>query len=120
MIENTTHQRMEIYAVLQSLQYIKLQKIAGCEIHIYSDSQYVIGINDRIIKFKASNFLTKKQHPIRNEDLVRSLISCLEELNVRFIKVKAHEKISAYDNINREVDKLARLIVRQHSSQKKK
>ncbi len=114
--KDTTNQRMELSAVLNVLDYIKNNKLDDSKIVIYTDSQYVVGIEGRIEKFKSQNYKTKKSEPIRNEDLVRQLVSFIENGNINFVKVKAHQKETKQKNYNRVVDKLCRKLVREQVS----
>jgi len=108
----TTHNAMELLAVLKALDYLKEKNITFTKVEIISDSQYVVGILDRKEKLKQANFLTKKNNPIRNVDLVKQLIEKIETLPIFFTKVKAHQKKTSEVNYNRVVDKLARAEVR--------
>jgi ribonuclease HI len=108
----TTHNRMEILAVIKSIHYVKENHKEIKTIHIVSDSQYVIGLVDREKKFIASNFKTKSGNDIRNSDLVIELLKLLKEFTVLFVKIKAHQKLSEATKYNIEVDKLSRAIVR--------
>jgi ribonuclease HI len=109
--EDTTHQRMELTAVIQALEYIRRNKVAS-SITVYTDSQYVKGLILRREKLQHRNFTTKKKTDLPNTDLLRIIFQQLEQLVVTFIKVKAHEKISDQENYNHEVDKRSRKIVR--------
>lgn len=111
--KNTTHNAMEILAVLKALDFTK-EKLNNTftKIEIISDSQYVIRIKDRMEKLKRNDFQTKKNQPIRNAQLVKSLIEKIENLPLIFTKIKAHQKVSTTTNYNRIVDKLARNQVR--------
>ena len=111
--EQTTHQRMELQAVIKSFEYLAKANLLQRVMELYTDSQYVTGLSRRKVKLKASGFMTKKNVPIRNSDLVRILIEYSEMMNVHFIKVKAHQN-NDDQNRNREVDLLARKIVREH------
>ncbi len=113
---NTTNQRMELSAVLNVLNYLKTNKLDDSKIIIYTDSQYVAGIEGRIEKFKLCNYKTKKGEPIRNVDLVKKLVYFIENVNIDFIKVKAHQKGTGTKNYNRDVDKLCRKLVREYVS----
>lgn len=108
----TTHNRMEILAVIKSIHYVQENHKEIKTIHIVSDSQYVIGLVDREKKFIASNFKTKSGNDIRNSDLVIELLKLLKEFKVNFVKIKAHQKLSEATKYNIEVDKLSRAIVR--------
>lgn len=108
---NTTHNRMEIIAVLKAIDFVKTNN-PGAAMIIYSDSQYVCGIRDRKEKLKNKNFLTNKGKLIQNLDLVKDLIYEIENYDISFVKVKAHQKSGDTVNCNREVDKISRKIVR--------
>ena len=108
----TTHNAMELLAVLKALDFLEEKNNTITKIEIVSDSQYVVGILNRKEKLKHANFLTKKNNPIRNVDLVKRLIEKIEILPISFTKVKAHQKKTSQINYNRVVDKLARAEVR--------
>ena len=114
----TTHNRMEILAVINSIIYI-LQNFSSIkEIKIVSDSQYVIGLVDRKYKFIKSDYKTKAGIDIRNVDLVKELLTLLTFITVEFVKIKAHQKPNETVNYNIEVDKLSRQIVREEINKK--
>ena len=114
--KNTTHNAMEILSVLKGIDLIEkklnLPVSEITKIEIISDSQYVVGILDRKEKLKRANFLTQKNTPVRNVELVKELIKKIETLPLVFTKIKAHQKKSDSINYNRVVDKLARAEVR--------
>jgi ribonuclease HI len=108
----TTHNRMELLAVIESIAYcIKEIKDFG-QINIYTDSQYVERIPLRTKKFIAQDFKTKSGKEIQNIDLVKRLIDLLSSTMAELVKVKAHQKSTDTPNYNREVDKLCRKVVR--------
>ena len=113
-LENeTTHNRMEMLAVINSLKHV-LNEIPNPKlINIYTDSQYVAEIPRRAKKLVSKKFTSNSGNLIQNSDLVKKLIQLLESFNIEFIKVKAHQKTSDLINYNREVDMLCRKIVRQ-------
>lgn len=110
---DTTHNRMEIIAVINSIKHIKQHFDYLTDIKIVSDSQYVIGLVGRQSKFNASDFTTKAGKDIRNVDLVKELLILVSTINVQFVKIKAHQKPTDTINYNIEVDKLSRQIVRE-------
>lgn len=109
---NTTHNRMELIAVIEAINYVLKKQSEFDVIRVYTDSQYVERIPGRAKKLITSNFLTKSDKHIRNVDLIKALISLIHQSNIEFVKVKAHRKLSETVNYNREVDKLARKLVR--------
>ena len=111
--KDTTHNRMEILAVINSIKYIQQHYKMTTEVKVVSDSQYVIGLISRQSKFAASDFTTKAGNDIRNVDLVKELLSLVATINVQFVKIKAHQKATDVVNYNIEVDKLSRQLVRE-------
>ena len=108
----TTHNRMELLAVIKSIEY-SIKEFKDFEkLVIYTDSQYVERIPLRIKKFISQEFKTKSGKEIQNIDLVKKLVQLIETIQINFIKVKAHQKSDGTPNYNREVDKLSRKIVR--------
>lgn len=108
----TTHNRMELLAVIRSIEYVVKEFDDFEKLFIYTDSQYVERIPLRTAKFVAHDFKTKSGKEIQNIDLVKRLIELLNSANVDFIKVKAHQKSTDTPNYNKEVDKLCRKVVR--------
>jgi len=113
VVNDTTHNRMELYAVISAFEYILKHSKPTELINVYTDSQYVAGIESRKEKLRLSDFKTKAGNYIQNVDLVKNLIEYTEVLQAKFIKVKAHQKKTKERNINREVDKLSRKLVRE-------
>jgi len=111
--ENTTHNRMEILAVIASINHILQHFPTIRELKIVSDSQYVIGLVSRQSKFLASDYTTKAGNDIRNIDLVKELLLLLSTIKVEFVKIQAHQKVTEVINYNIEVDKLSRQLVRE-------
>ena len=109
----TTNNRMELTAVIESIKYLIKNNQSFNKIKIYTDSQYAEKLSFRKEKLKKKNFITKKGTPIQNVDLVKILIQYIENYELEFIKVKAHQKKTNIINYNIVVDKLCRKIVRQ-------
>lgn len=112
-VQDTTHNRMELLAVIKGIEYIKNNYPAIKLIKLFSDSQYVIRLRDREEKLASMDFLTKKGTTIQNADLVKELLALFSILPVELIKVKAHQKKTGTVNYNIEADKLSRKIVRE-------
>ena len=110
--ENTTHNRMELLAVINATEYILEHFKTVKEIRLVSDSQYVIGLIKREAKFTSSDYTTKAGKDIRNVDLVKRLLELTKMITIQFEKIKAHQKQTKVVNYNIEVDKRCRQIVR--------
>jgi len=114
--QNTTHNRMELLAVIKAVDFA-VENYKDASLIIYTDSQYVFRIPERKEKLKKNLFITKKGTPIQNADLVQELICQIEAQAIEFRKIKAHQKLVAADPdvhaaYNSEVDKLVRQMVR--------
>lgn len=111
----TTHNRMEMIAVIKAIEFILDKKLAFDLLKIFTDSQYVERIEERKTRLKANNFITKKGKELRNTDLIKQLIHFIENHNLEFIKVKSHQvvnsKITFYNN---EVDGIVRSLMRKN------
>ncbi len=113
---NTTHNRMELLAVIKAIDHA-CEKHKNPSITIHTDSQYVFRIPERMEKLRKNKFITKKGNTLHNDDLLELLIKQIEEYKIVFVKVKAHRKQeNGIVNYNTEVDILARQMVRENIS----
>lgn len=110
---NTTHNRMELTAVIKAIEYVQANYKDTTIINIFSDSQYVIGLPARKEKLSAKAFTTSAGNDIQNADLVKELLALDGSLTLLFTKIKAHQKQTDIANHNIEVDKLSRKLVRE-------
>ena len=109
----TTHHRMELTAVLEAMKFLENNGHLGYPITIYSDSQYVVDLVVRGERLKTSGYKTKKLKPIRNAELVQSVLRFIDVARINLIKVKSHLRSSDLASIiNREVDILSRNMMR--------
>ena len=117
--KNTTHQRMELMAVIKAIEYVQQHESNIQQVKIISDSQYVIGLIDRRKKLEAAQFKSKAGKPINNTDLLKQFFFVADKIKVDFEKIKAHQKQTAEHNYNIDADKLCRKLVREANSVKK-
>lgn len=110
---DTTHNRMELLSVIKSIEFVDSFQ-SGASLQIYSDSQYVCTLPDRLPRLKQNSFRTRKGSEIQNIDLVKTFLQLTEIHNIEWIKVKAHQRDnSEHATHNRFVDKLSRKLVRE-------
>ena len=103
---NTTNNRMELLAVIESLLLLK----TPCIVHIYTDSQYVQkGMNEWITAWKQRGWRTAAKKPVKNADLWQRLDQQCSQHQVHWHWVKGH----AGDPGNERADELANLGVEQ-------
>ena len=102
---DTTNQRMELTAVIESLNKIKEIDNFANKYIVYSDSAYLINCaNDKWYeKWLLNNWKNSKGAPVANRDLWERLLPFFLNKNIRFIKTKGH----ADDELNNYVDKKA-------------
>jgi len=110
---STTHNRMELQAVIEALGHIDETFPAPQDIEVFCDSQYVCELPKRRKRLENDGFQTRAGSELPNTDLIKILFELLEQAPVHFTKVSAHQKHQPDgDNWNRHVDKLARRQVR--------
>lgn len=86
--ENTTNNQMELLAVIEGLKMLK----EPCEVHIYSDSAYVVNayLQNWIGGWKAKNWTRGKAGVLKNREIWMELDQLVNNHQVTFHKVKGH------------------------------
>lgn len=84
----TTNNRMELTAVLESLKALK----EPCKVTLTTDSKYVCdAINQKwVYSWQKNNWKKSDKKPALNIDLWKKLLELLDIHNVEFIWVKGH------------------------------
>ena len=102
----TTNNRMELTAVIQSLQ--SLDDYNDFEIEINTDSKYVKdGIEIWINKWKENGWKTANKKEVKNQDLWKNLDNIIQGKKIKWNWVKGH----AGNHHNEMADKLARRFI---------
>ncbi len=93
--ENTTNNQMELLAVIEGLKMLK----ESCEVHIYSDSAYVVNayLQNWIGSWKAKNWTRGKAGALKNREIWIELDQLVNRHKVTFHKVKGHAE-NPYNN----------------------
>ncbi len=85
--DNTTNNRMELQAAIEGLRALK----RGCELTLYTDSQYVRqGITDWIDGWKKRGWKTAAKKPVKNADLWQALDLETQRHSINWVWVKGH------------------------------
>lgn len=97
----TTNQRMEMKAVIESLKHIKQDESA----EIFSDSAYVVNcfLDNWMVNWKKNNWIASNKKPVANKDLWEEIDNLMQNKSITFNKVKGHSN----NEINNKVDKMA-------------
>lgn len=108
---NTTNNRMELMAVVESLKQILKEHKLGTTYELYSDSAYVVNTinNNWLEKWMLNGWKTTKGEEIKNKDLWKIYLKLRgkileKDIDLRVRKVKAHSG----DTFNEYVDNLAK------------
>ncbi len=109
---DTTHQRMELTAVIRSMEYLHKNAFTRIPVTLYSDSQYVVGLSARKERLQANQFFSETKKVLPNADLLSRFYTLNEGIMMSCVKIKAHAKKGAELNFNREADMLCRKMVR--------
>ena len=98
--KDTTNNRMELLASINSLQKIK----GNYKVKLYTDSNYLkSGITLWIKNWKKNNWLNSQKKPVANQDLWLLLDDINKRLSIEWNWVKGHEN-NLYNN---QADKYA-------------
>jgi len=85
----TTNNRMELTAVIKSLESLK--KPCDIAIKVTTDSQYVRkGITEWLESWKKRNWLTSNKQPVKNIDLWQQLDAISQQYKISWHWVKGH------------------------------
>ncbi|MCK7545888.1 ribonuclease HI [Marinobacter bryozoorum] len=96
----TTNNRMELMAAIEGLRALT----RGCEVDLYTDSQYVRkGITEWMAGWKRNGWKTSARKPVKNEDLWRKLDEEVARHEVKWHWVKGHSGVPG----NERADELA-------------
>ena len=105
--KNTTNNYCELYAIFMALNYCK-ENCSENNVEIYSDSAYCVNMlnkNGWIYSWAKNGWTRgKKRESIENLELIKQIWNYMQELNIKFVKVKGH---SGNKDWNDYVDKLA-------------
>jgi ribonuclease HI len=97
----TTNNRMELTAIIESLRVLR----GACIANVYTDSAYVANAFNQgwVDRWLAGGWKTASKKPVKNRDLWEQLLALMRTHDVRFRKVKGHTD----DALNNRVDRLA-------------
>lgn len=108
--ENTTNNKMEIFAVIQALEKLK----EPCKVDLFTDSAYVCNAftEDWIANWRNNGYKNSNKKEISNKELWLRLLDLCKIHDVTFHKVKGH----ADNKLNNLCDKLATGEIKKHSA----
>ena len=90
--KNTTNNRMELSAVIETLKYINKSNDIK-EVTIFADSSYVLtGVTSWVFNWEKNGWRTANKKQVLNQDLWKELIGLVREskIKIKWLKVKGH------------------------------
>ncbi len=110
-VQQTTNNRMELQAVIESLREVQNNPIGhALQIEVFTDSQYVKkGISDWIHSWVQNGWRTRSKKPVKNQDLWQELMRLTTPLKIRWHWLQGH----AGDPHNEACDRLVRKAIEQ-------
>jgi ribonuclease HI len=102
---STTNNQMELQAVLEGLKCFMLEiGVAHNELHLYSDSMYLVsGIEIWMGKWAKKGWIKKDEKPVLNQILWKEIYLLKQNINLVCHHIKGH----AGHTYNEKVDQLA-------------
>lgn len=109
--ENTTNNRMEVYATIQALSALKY----ACLVDLYSDSAYTVNAFTEgwIYGWERNGWKKADKKEVLNADLWQELLLLTKKHKVTFHKVKGH----ADNEYNNRCDLLATSAIKEYKKQ---
>jgi len=112
--KNTTNNRMELTAVIESLRALRVMNGSGGisrNAAICTDSQYVQkGITEWIKKWKRNSWKTSDKKPVKNQDLWMELDSLAGEFSLSWVWVRGHAGIDYNERCDRMTQEAIRSV----------
>ncbi len=85
--DNTTNNQMELKGVIEGLKALK----EPCEVHITSDSSYVVkAINEWLVGWVRNNWRNASKKPVKNVELWQEYLEASKQHKVHAQWVKGH------------------------------
>ncbi|MBI9071359.1 MAG: hypothetical protein JEY94_07155 [Melioribacteraceae bacterium] len=114
--EDTSSTKLEIETLLWALRDIPNGNL---KIIIYTDSQNIIGLEQRRSRLEKNSYYSKNNKLLKNHELYKEFYRLTDKLDCEFIKVAGHQKKvtkNEIDNIFTLVDKASRRALREDSN----
>ncbi len=115
--ENTSSTKLELQTLLWALQGIE----ARSHVVAYTDSQNIIGLQERCQRFEQRNYRSKNNRPLNNAELYQEFFKKIDQLDFNVVKVTGHQASNKKDDIGKIftlVDKASRKAMRKERIQR--
>ena len=106
--EDTTNNRMELTAAVEALKALK----RPCEVHLYTDSQYLkkAFTEGWLEKWQKNGWKTAAKTPVKNRDLWEALLKEVARHRVHWHWQKGHAGHRENEKVDREANRRRRAL----------
>ena len=112
--ENTSSTKLELQILIWALNEIKSKED---KITVFTDSQNILGLPKRRVRFEKNNYLSKQNKLLKNHELYKEFFKITDEIKCEFIKLDGHMPSRNKSNIDKLftlVDRASRNALRNH------
>lgn len=95
--EDTSSTKLELQILLDTLAELEKNEK---RVIVYTDSQNIVGLSDRRLRFEKNNYISKSGRLIDNHKLYKEFYRITDVLNCQILKVKGHKNSSLKNNID--------------------
>jgi ribonuclease HI len=91
----------------------------GSKVIVYTDSQNIMGLQERRDRFEQNDYCSKKNKRLLNYELYREFYRMTDQLDCEFVKVRGHQVSNQKDEFDRLftlVDRASRSALRRKGS----
>jgi ribonuclease HI len=114
--EHTSSTKLELQTLLWALSDIQT---LGSKVIVYTDSQNIMGLQERRDRFEQNDYCSKKNKRLLNYELYREFYRMTDQLDCEFVKVRGHQVSNQKDEFDRLftlVDRASRSALRRKGS----
>ena len=103
--EHTSSTKLELQTLLWALGDIQA---LGSKVIVYTDSQNIMGLQERRDRFEQNDFRSKKNKRLNNYELYQEFYRMTDQLDCELVKVRGHQ----VSNQKGDIDRLFTLVDR--------
>ena len=96
--EHTSSTKLELQTLLWALSDI--HALEG-KVTVYTDSQNIMGLQERRDRFEQSDYRSKKNKRLNNYELYQEFYRMTDHLDCKLVKVRGHQASNQKDDIDR-------------------
>jgi ribonuclease HI len=95
---DTSSTKLELQTLLWALAELP---DSDAPVTVYTDSQNIISLPERRLRFETHDYHSKKGLPLRNTALYQAFFRLFDRLQIQLVKVKGHQAAKQKDPIDR-------------------